>query len=565
MSKNIVLCADGTGSKGGYGSDSNVYKIYNAIDIHNKKNPQITFYDNGVGTAKNKLMRVLAGAFGFGFRCDVLDLYEYLAKNYKSGDQVYLFGFSHGAATLRAFAGFIATCGLVNGKELDKHELKCRVKEAFQAYIRLRKRHLRVGERGFVSERDKFLTQNFEKKSHGIIPIKFIGLWDTVPFMVFPHKWDITGIFMFPLNMYFMVLDRATDLVFPHNFYNYTLTGNVQYAYQALAIDEERASFWPKVWIERKDHTGCVEQVWFAGMHSNVGGGQCQQTGMLKIAIERIMSAVTAIVGIESHRPGLANIALEWMMDKSKKHGLVFKDGTLKKVHDDANVHDRIYNSRDGLGIIYRYHPREIERICKGSLKDTIKIHESVIERMRRNTADYSPGLLPINFEIVDNEGVAKEVTSETNNKDREMLQRKIKWWIFLRKWLYGLFFESTLAIVFLIWWWKDTQLDYLKPQCVSDCARKSTESPEQLTEYIAEGLTYILPDFCNGAITKAVIQCPWYFLVTILLFCFSLQLRTFFKVRTDRLCEELRKNVLASLVPVQEGENKEDKKDNTL
>ena len=113
MTKNIILCADGTGNKGGYTPDSNVYKIYNGIDIHDDGNKQIIFYDNGVGTAKNKYWRAASGAFGFGFGHNVRDLYEFLVKNYDPDDRVYLFGFSRGAATVRAFSGFVAACGLI--------------------------------------------------------------------------------------------------------------------------------------------------------------------------------------------------------------------------------------------------------------------------------------------------------------------------------------------------------------------------------------------------------------------------------------------------------------------
>ena len=520
MGKNIILCADGTGNKGGYTPSSNVYKIYNAININD--NPQIRFYDNGVGTEKNKYYRGLAGAFGLGFKSNVIDLYVYLAKNYNPDDQVYLFGFSRGAATVRAFAGFVATCGLIDGRKLDKYELKACVKEAFKEYKRLRKKNLQADQATFLAEQKKFIDKH---KSHGIIPIKFIGVWDTVSSLGFPQKWDKTGVGIFALNLFFMGLDRFSDkCIIAHNFYNYNLTDNVEYAYQALAIDDARTSFWPKVWIE-KGHSGYVEQVWFAGMHSNVGGGY--------------------------HRTGMATVTLEWMMKKSKLRGLVFNEDTLQNAHDNADVHGRMYNSREGLAIYYRYHPRELEKVCNGKLKDKIKIHESVIDRMRRKTANYAPGLLPIDFEVVDNKGDVKEVTSETGRKERETLKRKIKRWIHLRKWLYGIFLESTLGIVFFVCYWKNTPLDFLRPPCFSGCAEKSREFTslfEQCMVYVAKAMTYILPDFANGAITKAVIQNPWYFLGTILLFFSYLAIRIFFKSRTDRYGEELRKNVLASL-----------------
>ena len=523
MGKNIILCADGTGNKGGYTPSSNVYKIYNAINIHDEDNPQIRFYDNGVGTEKNKYYRGLAGAFGLGFKSNVIDLYVYLAKNYKPGDQVYLLGFSRGAATVRAFAGFIATCGLVKGKNLDKYELKDRVNEAFDAYKKLRRKKLQTDKKKFLAEQEKILDKH---KSHGIIPIRFIGVWDTVSSLGFPQKWDKTALGIFVLNAFFMAVDRLSEWVFPHRFYNYELTDNVQYACQALAIDDERTSFWPMVWNE-KSHKKKVEQVWFAGMHSNVGGGY--------------------------HRAGMATVALEWMMVRARKHGLVFKYEGLKNTHGDADVHGRMYNSREGLAIYYRYHPREIEKLCKDKLQGRIRIHQSVIERMERRTANYTPGLLSTDFVVVDNSGDTKKTTSTTGMEDRKVLKQKVKWWVLCRKWLYGLFLETTLTIVgFGIYFWKYPPLEYLQSKCLS-CRRyglpcEDTSLYDKSMGFIADTMNYFLPDFLNGLITKAVIQNSWYFWGTVLLFISYWFLRKFLKDKTDKASEEVRKNVLASL-----------------
>ena len=136
MGKNIVLCSDGTGNKGGYTPDSNVYKIYKTIDIHNKGKQQITFYDNGIGTETNKYVRAATGALGIGFKKNVCDLYTFLARNYEKGDDVYFFGFSRGASTVRACVGFIAACGLVDGKNMKEDELKDSVKKAIKAYTK---------------------------------------------------------------------------------------------------------------------------------------------------------------------------------------------------------------------------------------------------------------------------------------------------------------------------------------------------------------------------------------------------------------------------------------------
>ncbi|MCB9504488.1 MAG: DUF2235 domain-containing protein, partial [Deferribacteres bacterium] len=139
MAKNIILCADGTGNKGGYSPDSNVYKMYKSVEIHDEGNPQIKFYDNGVGTGDNKIWRALSGAFGFGFKRNVCDLYAFLARNYEPGDRIYLFGFSRGAATIRAFSGFLHACGLMkstdqNGKSISDEKIDQYMHDAYKAY-----------------------------------------------------------------------------------------------------------------------------------------------------------------------------------------------------------------------------------------------------------------------------------------------------------------------------------------------------------------------------------------------------------------------------------------------
>jgi uncharacterized protein (DUF2235 family) len=521
MSKNIILFADGTGNKGGYAPDSNVYKAYNAIDLHDPSKEQITFYDDGIGTQKNKYMRGLSGALGFGFRANVCDLYEFLARNYEPEDQVYLMGFSRGAATIRAFSGFIATCGLVkgtgpNGKKLDRKTLQDRVEEAFKGYIKLqqikiRETKIQTHENKFLTEQKRFLFKQVrEQKTHSIIQIKFLGVWDTVSSLRFPQKWDITSLGMYVFNAFFMSLDRLSEWgTFRHRFYNYELTNNVQYACQALAIDDERTYFWPMVWSESNRSVSLpVEQVWFAGMHSNVGGGY--------------------------RRPGMSNVALEWMMIKSWEQGIVFKDDSLKTAHDNANVHGRIYNSRDGLAVYYRYHPRDIENLYKDKLRGNtrVKIHESVIDRMERRTSNYAPGNLPLDFDVVDTSGAVKKTTFKIREAERKASIKKIKMWVGLRKWLYGLFLESTLAIAFLIWFWKDTQ----------------SLSGDGLMGLFAKIMNSLLPDFCSGFITVTVIQHPVLFWGVVLVFVIYWRLWNFFRSQTVEASEELREQILLSL-----------------
>ena len=236
--KRIVLCSDGTGNKEGKNEGTNVFKVYNSIERHEKNRPQLGFYDNGVGTDKFKILKGLGGAFGFGFGKNVRDLYTFLAKNYDVGDEIYLFGFSRGAATVRAFAGFLNTCGLVkNGGKLDRETLDAKVGKAFDAYKNTRK-----------SSEDANAFKKNEALHHpdhapgGDIKIKFLGVWDTVSSLGFPKD----------LGFIIHVLEWGANKIIPHRFYDYDLNSSIQNAYHALAIDDERQTFYPMIWDESK-------------------------------------------------------------------------------------------------------------------------------------------------------------------------------------------------------------------------------------------------------------------------------------------------------------------------
>ena len=490
MSKNIILCADGTGNKGGTTPDSNVYKIYNAIDLHNTE--QISFYDNGVGTQSNKYVRALSGALGFGFKANVCDLYEYLARHYNPGDSIYMFGFSRGAATIRAFNGFIDACGLLDGRGRGNKELKHDVKVAMKAYANPRKRSI-------------LLTGI---KLHSKMPrITFIGVWDTVSALGFPERTDVAGVGLKSLSIVFKILGTISDKIIPHKFYNYELTPNVVKAYQALAIDDERTSFWPKVWRENLSDAEKVEveQVWFAGMHSNIGGGY--------------------------KRAGLSNVAFDWMLENI--NGLTFKDGVLESAKADANVNGRMYDSRHGFASYYRYHPREISKLCEEAGTE-VKIHESVIDRLGLRTANYAPTLLPESFAVVKKQGQTDSSPS-VHKSHWELFHRRINHWIRLRKWLYGILLELTLGVLgFAFYYWKNTP----------------TPAPgmrQGLTKHVAEILEYISPKFFDGLIEVAVVQEPWWGIAAATSIILYLFIRKYSRNKTTHYAECLRKLVIIS------------------
>jgi len=484
--KNLVLCSDGTGNKGGYGADSNVYKTYKAVDIHNPAIVQLTFYDNGVGTdksdnSKNKYLTALSGAFGFGFAANVRDLYDFLARSYDVGDAVFLFGFSRGAATVRAFTGFLHFCGLLDrnhpdiqiGGVFDEDKFRAKISEAFELYQAKDK----IRQQAF---KERYAVKDADHAPDGNLKIKFIGVWDTVSALGFPQD------FSKAVEWLFKLADEISDKIWPHQFYYYKLNNAIENAYQALAIDDERTTFHPKVWNEHRT-VGYVEQVWFAGVHSNVGGGY--------------------------PRTGMSDVALAWMMDKAEAHGLVFYDDNKLAVLESANVDDKLYDSRDGVGIYYRYGPRNLRQLChsdKGvyKLKDNIKIHRSAYERIKAFSAGYAPDGLPDSFDIVDvdpaNPALAKVVkpVAATNATLWASLTEQMSKQIANRAGLYRAFVEATMLILVLAGYlWID-------PPVVVENLKAAADGG--ILAHVADFLIYFTPVFFENFIIYVVRVQPW-------------------------------------------------------
>ncbi len=523
MNKNIILCADGTGNRGGETPDTNVYRMYNAVDLHQptRKRRQITFYDNGVGTSTNKYIRGLTGALGLGFGRNIRDLYEYLARNYNDGDIVYLFGFSRGAATVRAFAGMLQECGLV-----DRNHDECKKNDEFDydKFIELIKDAF-----GHYQRKN---GKGFKDKSYVIkeVRIKFLGIWDTVSALGFPYHRRTGNLFIDellerPVPAWFArILDRVLDFgPLAHNFYNYIPNDIVDHVYHAIAIDDERKSFWPRVWDE-EGQTGKVTQVWFAGMHSDVGGSYNQT--------------------------GLAYVTMQWMMERAEHHGLDLIGGALQEAKDMANTHGRLHDSRDGLAIYFRYAPRNIEDLCKKSkldrskLSGPIKIHKSVMDRMERATYRYAPGLLPTEFEIVDtpipNKNTTKPVAygvDSANTVDPHVVDKripvkpdqnsgwegqrnKVKAVVRGRRILYRVFADFSFAIfVAALWLWSLDDASVTKiSRAIGDTMPGVLGSPS-FSVFDGNILRYLTPQMFDNFIKVAWVDHPIILVLIVLIF----------------------------------------------
>ncbi len=327
MPKNIVVLSDGTGQEGGkeYKHDSNVHKLFRMLE--NRTPRQVVFYDQGLGT---NWRRITGNAFGAGFSQNVLECYEFIFQNYQAEDRIYLFGFSRGAYTVRSLSGFIDLYGILPKSRPDL------IKKAWKKY---RKRSKRPGGK---ARRQQDSTDFNQRHNAMWAKIKFLGVWDTV------------GALGFPLKGVAKALDRVPW--FRHRFHETGLSPSVDRGCHALAIDDERKTFRPTLWEEPNPK---VEQVWFAGMHTDVGGGYSTSD--------------------------LSDITLQWMVRHALNHGLLLYDG--HEVDGDPQPEGKLNDSRGGLGTLFRRATRTWD------LKTHPKVHESVFTR-RDNIDDYRPWIL---------------------------------------------------------------------------------------------------------------------------------------------------------------------------
>jgi uncharacterized protein (DUF2235 family) len=363
MAKNIVVCSDGTGNTAIKGRGTNVFKLFEAVDLNGHRwdphlRPQVAFYDDGVGTENFKPLKILGGAAGLGLGRNVRQLYKELARVYDPDDSIYMFGFSRGAFTVRTLVGLIATCGLVDPRHATSaSSLDKLVDKAYAAYRQCYRTKLAEMVRGKPTrDAGMVFRQRYSRPER--TAIRFLGVWDTVDAVGLP----------------FHLSDIVNSTIYRFKFPDHLLSDSVMQACHAVAIDEERHSFAPLLWDESKnaDH---LEQVWFAGVHSNVGGGYPKQ--------------------------GMSLVALEWMMRRAEQAGLRFNCRDRDTYRELASVDDKLYDSRAGLGTFYRWKPRDIAALCEQHHMTSIRLHISALERVAHGTEDYAPANLPASARIV--------------------------------------------------------------------------------------------------------------------------------------------------------------------
>ncbi|ODR93945.1 hypothetical protein AUC70_10075 [Methyloceanibacter stevinii] len=341
MAKNIVLCCDGTSNE--YGERStNVLKLYSVLE---KSDGQATYYDPGVGTLSaptvwsrlgKRLSKAAGLAFGAGILRDIEEAYTYLMDYFEDGDRVFIFGFSRGAYTARGIAALIAKCGLLN---TGNDNLVPYASKMFRYEMRPE------------------IYRGFRKAFSRRCSIHFLGLWDTVKSVGWVYD---------PVSLPFTT--------------NNAIVKTVRHA---IAIDERRAFFRQHLWGKGRSFQD-IKQVWFAGTHSDVGGGHSESES------------------------GPSNIALDWMIREAMPNLLVDQARLQRLVGlgRPSIGSPRLHDSLTGWWWPVEYLPRTYRdpedkwklrlKIYGGasrSIPENSLIHQSVFDRIKAGT--YMPENLP--------------------------------------------------------------------------------------------------------------------------------------------------------------------------
>ncbi len=360
--KRIVICCDGTSSKPDTKYVTNIVKVARGIaDVSTDGSPQVVFYDQGVGTHGFK-DSITGGAFGHGLAKNIHEAYRFIVLNYSPGDELFLFGFSRGAFTIRSLSGLISKFGVLDATEVQQ------IRPTMDRY------------------RDGRLRS--DAKTHEV-RIKFLGVWDTVgamgvqtnriagtlgwwtgsavgkaarTFSWIPDRWTPDY-----LRRKFAGTGRSVSRRLglgkgKYAFHDATLSEQVENGYHAVAIDERRPIFDVVLWNKEPNTDQHIEQVWFSGVHVEVGGG--------------------------SPNENTSAIALEWMSARASGHGLAFtKDFDLEVSELLAGAAQSISGSPPGF---WRLAGR-LWRTLGASDTETESVHPSAISRFCDPQSKYTP------------------------------------------------------------------------------------------------------------------------------------------------------------------------------
>ena len=535
--KKIVLLADGTGNSSASPHKTNVWRLYKALDISRTAN-QYAFYDDGVGTNPFGPLAIIGLTLGWGLAANVRQLYGKLCRIYKPGDKIYIFGFSRGAFTARVLSALITSQGVIDYHNVkDERDLDRLVLAAYRRFRKeaftpsmlsfffaplrdtlgwvfgKRTRELRYqphlmnhhycDDDNCQSHRRyrsywhwafyQWHLSNWFKDQPGCTGknsknhiVEFLGVWDTVdayggPIDEMTNAWDKV---VWPL--------QAKDRI---------LSKRVKRACHALSLDEQRLSFEPMLWDESDEKINkkskhikeeTITQVWFAGVHANVGGGYPDDS--------------------------LALVSLDWMMGQSK---LRFIPEHEKQIESGMDRHGPIYDNRSGLGNTYRYQPRNIEKLGKSKkpgLANTVKkffnpesqqlniakfdrpkIHRSVFDRIINGNDGYAPINLPMDYAVVDKAGNISRSPEKPSEADGRTKRQEFTWnKVWALKVLHLILLTTGFVfVIFPYWKWIQNKIPKEQLEETSDVLLGSmAELVRSIPLYISKipGLGFVKP-----------------------------------------------------------------------
>lgn len=403
--KHIVICCDGTGNQFGE-AVSNVIKLYQLLERN--ANGLVAYYHPGVGTmgAKNALTE--AGkiwtearglAFGYGLSENIADAYAFLMQAFEPEDRIFIFGFSRGAYTARALCGMLQMFGLLEtGSEGQ-----------IPYALRLFKRRNSLLFSNLRSRSNKFeIARGFKGTFCRECKPYFLGLWDTVSSV----GWILDPIGMKPGGL-------------PYTF----SLGDVSVIRHALAIDERRAFFRQNSVEEQPGRN--IKQVWFAGVHSDVGGGYPEAES------------------------GLSKIPLRWMLREAAAAGLAFEPAAVERIfgadaaHAQPLLNSEMHNSLTPVWWLGELWPKFTKRrvpspgtapehfvgyprmnlFRRRYIPDGALIHDSVFTRIS-SVRGYRPRNLPPNFQVEPDLDTAKPYPIQLNSGDTKAVAifARAKW-----------------------------------------------------------------------------------------------------------------------------------------
>lgn len=362
--KRIVICCDGTSNKPDIDNVTNVVKVASGLA---DKSPdgvqQVVFYDQGVGS-DGLLDTLSGGVFGLGVTKNIREAYRFLVINYspEDHDEIYVFGFSRGAFTARSLSGLISKYGILHRSEIHN------IREVIDRY-----------------RKDKELTGDI--KTHKEARVKFLGVWDTVGAMGiqlvrfvgsigwWPGQLIRIPVFWLGCNKTEKIPEFTRDAakyagqslvelinwIQPwargrHRFHNTRLAKNVDCAYHALAIDERRPIFEAVLWDAKAREDQIMKQVWFSGVHTEIGGGNANVAASI--------------------------IPLRWMAARAQESGLTFTSEFYTGIEDGYKLEtQQISMSPSSFYIALGWLRRKIG----STISQNEYIHESAIQRYEQN------------------------------------------------------------------------------------------------------------------------------------------------------------------------------------